>query len=429
MDALLASGLTPLTAAAGLAAVAVTVFLRYHLHGKTLSMWRMPGPARLPVFGNIFSMISEPWKTFARWSAKYGNVYKLFVWWEPIVVVCDTASCNRIFVTNVKNYLKDTWSYSVFAPVLGHGLVSAEDELWKRQRQIIARSFDPAHLKSMLTIFSDTAVTLLNRWRPAPGATSKFDVSRDFRMLTLDVICRASFGMSFEDDSAIPRLYLSMMHEMNTRIFYPFRPYLPIPATFQFKKNEAELNRIVRKLIEDRRKDIQEHPDKPRYDLLSDWVAGGKMPDHQIADEAKTMILAGHESSGLLLTWTVHALTQHPKVLAKLLEEVERVMGDRDIPTFEDLQAMKYTGNVLKETLRYYSVVPAVMRETASEDTLGDYKIPKGHFAMLEAKLVLAVLLRDLAFEMDAACTGRPEPYTIPICPDGGLWMRIRRRR
>eukprot|EP00741_Cyanophora_paradoxa_P001996 tig00000540_g1935.t1 len=152
-----------------------------------------------------------------------------------------------------QNYLKDTWSYSVFAPVLGHGLVSAEDELWKRQRQIIARSFDPAHLRSMLTIRSDTAVTLLNRWRPAPGATSKFDVSRDFRMLTLDVICRASFGMSFEDDSAIPRLYLSMMHEMNTRIFYPFRP---------FKKNEAELNRIVRKLIEDRRKDIQDHPDR-----------------------------------------------------------------------------------------------------------------------------------------------------------------------
>lgn len=45
-------------------------------------------------------------------------------------------------------------------------------------------------------------------------------------------------------------------------------------------------------------------------------------------------------------------------------EEVDRVLGDRDAPTFDDIQELKYMEKVFKEVLRMYPPVPVVLRQT-----------------------------------------------------------------
>lgn len=40
--------------------------------------------------------------------------------------------------------------------------------------------------------------------------------------------------------------------------------------------------------------------------------------EKQLCYEIKTFLLAGHETSAAMLTWTLYELTQHPDALAKV---------------------------------------------------------------------------------------------------------------
>ena len=103
------------------------------------------------------------------------------------------------------------------------------------------------------------------------------------------------------------------------------------------------------------------------------------MPASELRDEVAGIYFAGHETSANTLTWAFALLAQHPEVFARVREEADRVIGDRE-PTAEDVIKLEYTGCVVRETLRLY---PAgwILGRTATRDTnLRGYPIQKGDF-------------------------------------------------
>lgn len=139
------------------------------------------------------------------------------------------------------------------------------------------------------------------------------------------------------------------------------------------------------------------------------------------------------------------------------------------------MSPVSYTINLLKETLRLYSLVPVVTRVAEGDDTLGGQFIPKGtkifictkathhdpenwkepekfnprrfeteydpyaflafingprnclgqHLALLEARIVMALLLQRFKFTPRDASVGDVDEFTVPVCPDKGMFMRI----
>lgn len=57
-------------------------------------------------------------------------------------------------------------------------------------------------------------------------------------------------------------------------------------------------------------------------------VRDADLDDKQLRDDLMTMLIAGHETTAAVLTWTLFALMQNPAELAKVVEEVDRVVGD-----------------------------------------------------------------------------------------------------
>lgn len=101
------------------------------------------------------------------------------------------------------------------------------------------------------------------------------------------------------------------------------------------------------------------------------------MSDEQLHDEVLITIFAGHETTASLLTWTFYLLSQHSEVEAKLHEELERVLAGRT-PTLDDIASLPYTRMVLDETLRLYSPVPVLARDSVTDDEIDGHLIPKG---------------------------------------------------
>ena len=85
-----------------------------------------------------------------------------------------------------------------------------------------------------------------------------------------------------------------------------------------------------------------------------------------------TMLIAGHETTAAVLTWTFYELTQQPELMARVQKEVDDVLQGRE-PTFEDMMNLPLIRLCLAETLRMYPEPPLLIRRALEDDVL-----PKG---------------------------------------------------
>ncbi|XP_023921288.2 cytochrome P450 734A1 [Quercus suber] len=99
---------------------------------------------------------------------------------------------------------------------------------------------------------------------------------------------------------------------------------------------------------------------------------------HDIVEECKSFFFAGKQTTSNLLTWTTVLLAMHPRWQVQAREEVQRVCGSRGIPTKDDVLKLKTLSMILNESLRLYPPTIATIRRAKVDVDLGAYKIPRG---------------------------------------------------
>lgn len=334
------------------------------------------------------------------------------------------------------------------------------------------------------------------------------DIEEELRLLTLQVIGEAILSLPPEEcDRVFPALYLPVMEESNKRVLAPWRYLYPVTA-MQYNARVKKLNNYIIGIIRERRSarmleksksmDSNETNNSPR-DILDRILASveergekwSPATEVQLCYEIKTFLLAGHETSAAMLTWTFYELSRQSKALKMVQEEADvalgkvSVHGDHPAPKRESVENMKWTLSCLKESLRKYSVVPVVTRDLVAEDELCGHRLPAGswiichleyvhhlykdplewhpqrfmpgdeydsfpddirpfmfvpfiqgprnclgqYFALLEARVVLGALCQRFEFSpVDSDLQGLTHPTVIPIGPVHGMEMKIRRR-
>ena len=124
------------------------------------------------------------------------------------------------------------------------------------------------------------------------------------------------------------------------------------------------------------------------------------MSSRQVRDEVMTIVLAGHETTTVGLTWAWYLLAQHPDVEAALLAEIDRVLGDR-LPGVGDPPSLVFTGQVVLEVLRLYPPIWALAREADQAMEIGGVLLRRGDVA----------LCSQWAMHRDARYFARPEVF------------------
>src|SRR5947209_10463812 len=157
----------------------------------------------------------------------------------------------------------------------------------------------------------------------------------------------------------------------------------------------AFMNKMVDEIIAERRKNADAAADKK--DMLGammtgvDRVTGAQLDDINIRYQINTFLIAGHETTSGLLSYTLYALLKHPDVLKKAYEEVDRVLGP-DVnarPTYQQVTQLTYITQILKEALRLWPPAPAYGISPLQDETVGGkYRLKKNTFITV---LVLAL--------------------------------------
>jgi cytochrome P450 len=152
---------------------------------------------------------------------------------------------------------------------------------------------------------------------------------------------------------------------------------LPTPGHRRYFKSVSEIDRIVFRIISERRASKSDVGDLLSMLLQAQDEDGSQMTDTQLRDEVMTLFLAGHETTALSLSWSWYLLATHLEAEEKFHAELEEILGGR-APQVADLPKLKYTEMIAKEAMRLYPPAYAVGREAIEETEIGGYRVPRG---------------------------------------------------
>jgi cytochrome P450 len=142
------------------------------------------------------------------------------------------------------------------------------------------------------------------------------------------------------------------------------------------RQNTAVLDNIVHKIIAERRQSGAQKDDLLGMLMAArDEETGEGMDDQQLRDEVMTIMLAGHETTAVALSWVFYLLSQHPAVRTRMEQELADVLGGRT-PTFADVPQLSYTTMIIEEAMRLYPPAYAMARFGHEADVIGGYDVP-----------------------------------------------------
>jgi cytochrome P450 len=325
-----------------------------------------------------------------KYKENFGDVYKLCFGPKSFLVVSDPQVVKHIMCDSVFNYDKGLLG-EVLEDVMGKGLIPADFETWKVRRRAIVPGFHKPWLNYQLGEFGKAALLLNKELHKSASKGATVDMEERFGSVALDIIGKSVFNYEFgstEKESAVVKAAIQSLREVEHRAQTPFQYWkLPLMDVLverqrEFKDNmkllNEALNDCVSKALDERTETDLEDLENRDYSKINNPsllrflvdMKGEATSGKQLRDDMITMLIAGHETTASALTWGLFELAQQPELLAEVQAEIDRVMGDKEIPDQDDIKAMELVRLCFAESLRMYPEPPLLIRRALEEDTL-----------------------------------------------------------
>ncbi|SMD34939.1 Cytochrome P450 [Reichenbachiella faecimaris] len=328
-------------------------------------------------FQNLKKFQASPILYMKEAARTYGSPVDLNLPIGKFALISDPEQAQHVLASNHENYTKSN-GYKQVALVLGNGLLTSEGEEWHRNRKMLQPSFHKNELRKLLPAVWETGSQYLSTL--ADNQALRLDT--EMNGLTLTILLNSLIHSSDEEILSKMSGHVNFGQEfIVNRIRSPFKWPLWIPTKNHrhYHAMMTDSNDLIQRTIEERTsiggKDIE--------DLLSVLLTklDAKKDFIQIRDEILTFLVAGHETSSLGMTWMLHLLAHHPEIQNRLFEEVNE-LGDYESLDLMNFANLKYTGQVIKESMRLYPPIWNVVRKAKAQDRLGEFEIEEGYQLM-----------------------------------------------
>jgi cytochrome P450 len=334
-----------------------------------------PGPRPNALVGNLLEFRKNPLEFYTDCHRKYGDILRYQILNVNVFLLSRPDWIEAALGGDYHNFTKGR-ILRANRLMLGNGLILNEGENWLRQRRLV----QPAFHRDRIPAYADVMVTFTERLAATWQDGESLDILPAMKRLTLEIIAKALFNSDLSSQAGVVGEALEVFLEefsarTNSGLLVPER--IPTPGNRRLKKAVRRMDEIVFGMIQQRRLNGQASSDLLSALLKSGDERGDPMSDQQLRDEVMNILLAGHETTALALTWTWYLLATHPEEEIRLFAELDRVLGGR-CPQIADIPNLPYTDWVLKEALRLYPPVWCILRVAQRDCDIGGYTIPAG---------------------------------------------------
>jgi cytochrome P450 len=320
---------------------------------------------------------------FQHLAEKYGDIAHYKIGHHHIVFLNHPDYIREVLVVQNDNFIKER-TVQRSKMLLGEGMITSEGGVHRAQRL----AAQPAFHRQRIADYADVMVEEAARTRDSWHGGEQRDIATDMMHLTLNVVARTLFATELRNEvyelaAAINRI----MGLYNFLIMLPaaeWLVHLRPPGLAGFVRARNRIDAVVYRMIDAHRKSGRD-----RGSLLDLMIAAS--PDDEgesrqslsrqslsrqsLRDQVITIFLAGYETVANALSWTWYLLSQNSDCEQKFHEEVDGVLEGRT-PSLDDVPRLRYTENVMAESLRLYPPAWAMGRYARNDFALGNYFLP-----------------------------------------------------
>lgn len=390
----------------GLTFVGLSLYLTALYCFHQLKLRRFQGPFAVPLLGNCYTpaVVASLFKFLSYCRKNYGRVFRVFLFHTPFIVVADPAIVRRV-LSDTKTFPKGEKYTKIFGIIFGGGLVTSTAEKHKADKALFGKYFIRSSVSKLIPSMNHHALRGIDEFITSKiddGEKRIFDCEQIFSRLSLRVFMNFAFDFDLTPNKAeetdvcntVSRASYSVgsMIAFNT----PNWPFLPVVRTLkEFPKKVME---FTQPRFDKREKSLADGSvlAEEKNDLMTMMIQNN-FSKQDITDHVTTLVGAGHDTTAYFASYVCYCLGQYPECQEKVRQCVLEVMGDREEVTADDITNMKYLHLFLHETLRFFAVVPFLVRKSAHEfvykntDGSPDIVIP----ANTEIMIPLFLLNRD----------------------------------
>lgn len=330
----------------------------------------------LPVLGNAIDISKDILRFFGKGFEAVGDSFVFNLPNRRILTTRSAEVAQHILQKNHKNYRKD-YGANKLRMALGNGLLTNDGESWFKQRRLAQPAFYKKRLEGFFDTMQQFTLSHIEPWKK--NITQTIFIDQEMMQLTSDIVVETLLGSGESKKLASIQSYIySIQNYMIQCIRNPLYEWFSTYNGDQkkFKATMRDFDAILYDIIGQRKKS------EPKNDLLSmlmdarDEDTNEQMNDTQLRDELLTIYVAGHETSGYAIAWSIYNLCKYPESYQKVKDELRTVMQN-GVLTMENFGQLKYLRAVIDETLRLYPTAYIVGRESKEKDEVDGLEIAK----------------------------------------------------
>jgi cytochrome P450 len=429
----------------------------------------LPGPSGLAALRAMRDMQGDVLGTISALRSRYGDVFGLRLpGWIPgvpaLIVYASEPDAVRETLTDARRFVKGSPVYSEMAEALGDGLLTSEGERWRGQRRTLQPLFTQKRIADYTAAFLAAIEVVSDGWE----GRDRIELVDEMEKVTLGSVSRALFGTDATSEvEPIVRATDELSRVTVERGLAPWTlpRWAPTPAIRRMRRMEEDLRGRTARIVEEAASHAGQRDDLvARLLEARDPETGEGLDRQEILEQALVFLLAGYDTTSTALAFTLHELGARPDLQEAVRAEIAEVVGTRT-PTPEDASQLEMTRRCLLEAMRLHPPAYITSRTATEDTTVAGYAIPRDavmtcifaalhrnerfwpdpdrfdpdrflpaavkerdryaylpfgggprscigdHFAMLEATLALAVLLR----RWEVSTEGGPVPMRFGI--------------
>eukprot|EP00945_MAST-04E_sp_MAST-4E-sp1_P002281 g2281.t1 len=369
---------------------------------------KLPGKTPQPpteFFMGNFTELDKNWDILQDWLLEKTKLFKWKTWgvsaprlgsfsgYGAGVVISSPENVQHLLKDKFKRYEKTDVLTATLNELLGNGIFTSDNELWKFHRKVAAGMFS----KRLLEYGTDTALTeakkLITKLDAHCKSGEPVDLQQCFYAFTMDVFAKIAFGVEFNSQEKSHPFTVAFDNCQLICQNRFARPLWKLEKMFQLTEDERKVRRskkvvktFAASVINAKRRDAADGGGKALGpDLISRFLEGAIKRDQEITNKELTdvvlnFIIAGRDTTAAALSWTMFELLQRPDELDKTVRSIVEATG-KDTPleemdskdAFEQINGkLTYLKAVLSEGLRLHPSVAKDVKFCVEDDVFPD---------------------------------------------------------
>ncbi|XP_004291274.1 PREDICTED: cytochrome P450 CYP736A12-like [Fragaria vesca subsp. vesca] len=359
-----------------------------------------PGPRPLPIIGNLHMLGNLPHRTLQNLAKQYGDIMSIRLGNVPAIVISSPKAAELFLKIHDTNFAsRPKIQASEYLSYGSKGMVFSEyGPCWRHVRKICKlQLFCPAKLEAFAPLRKEELGGLVGKLKRAAEEGEVVDVSEKIGEMNEDITYRMVLGCKRDnrfDLKAIVEEVVFLIGAFNISDFIPSLSAFDIQGlTKRLKKVSRMVDQLLDKIIDDHEQDAETKSGGKQGQhenfvdvLLSFTNQSLNLNDEQVhfldRENAKAilleMITGAFDTSTTTIIWSLAELMRHPRIMKRLQEELQTVVGMDRMVEESDLPKLDYLNLVVKESFRLHPVAPLLVpRESIKDITIDGYDIPK----------------------------------------------------